>query len=114
MHIFAPRINSSEKQYQQMAWKKKYRCTECGYEAETYEGKGLFGQHITPVSCPDCHTIQNLVVGGVIGDVAPSFRSEIGRLCLRCGSDRIRTWDGHTCPQCGGTMSDTEEKEFWT
>ena len=55
-----------------MAWKRKYRCRECGYEAETYEGKGLFGQHITPVSCPDCHTIQNLVVGGVIGDVAPS------------------------------------------
>ena len=45
---------------------------DCGYEAEIYEGKGLFGQHITPVSCPDCHTIQNLVVGGVIGDVAAS------------------------------------------
>ena len=72
-----------------MAWKRIYRCAECGYEAETYEGKGLFGQHITPVSCPDCHTIQNLVVGGVIGDVAP-------------------------CPKCGGTMADTEEKEFWT
>ena len=49
-----------------MAWKRKYRCSACGYEAETYEGKGLFGQHITPVSCPDCHTIQNLVVGGVM------------------------------------------------
>ena len=49
-----------------MAWKRKYRCSVCGYEAETYEGKGLFGQHITPVSCPDCHTIQNLVVGVVL------------------------------------------------
>ena len=97
-----------------MAWKRKYRCLECGYEAETYEGTGLFGQHITPVSCPDCHTIQNLVVGGVIGDVAPSFRSEVGRLCLSCGSDRIRIWDGHTCPQCGGAMADTEEMDFWT
>ena len=48
-----------------MAWKLKYRCTSCGYEAETYEGKGLFGQHITAVSCPDCHSIQNIVVGVV-------------------------------------------------
>ena len=97
-----------------MAWKRKYRCRQCDYEAEIYEGKGLFGQHITPVSCPDCHTIQHLVVGGVIGDVAPSFRSEVGRLCLRCGSENIRIWDGSTCPKCGGKMADTEEQEFWT
>ena len=97
-----------------MAWKKRYRCTQCSYEAEIYEGKGLFGQHITPVSCPDCHTIQNLVVGGVIGDVAPSFRSEMGRLCLRCGSDRIIVWNKKTCPKCGGIMKDTEDDEFWT
>ena len=97
-----------------MAWKKHYRCMDCGYEAEIYEGKGLFGQHITPVSCPDCHTIQNLVVGGVIGDVAPSFRTEMGRLCLHCGSDRIVVWNKKTCPKCGGNMKDTEEDEFWT
>jgi len=97
-----------------MSWKRKYRCKECGYEADIYEGKGLFGQHITPVSCPDCHTIQNLVVGGVIGDVAPSFGTEVGRLCLRCGSDRIKKWDFKTCPKCGGGMEDTGEKEFWT
>ncbi|MBQ9224178.1 MAG: hypothetical protein IJ166_10735 [Prevotella sp.] len=97
-----------------MAWKKHYRCMDCGYEAEIYEGKGLFGQHITPVSCPDCHTIQNLVVGGVIGDVAPSFRTEMGRLCLHCGSDRIVVWNKKTCPKCSGNMRDTEEDEFWT
>lgn len=97
-----------------MAWKLKYRCTSCGYEAETYEGKGLFGQHITAVSCPDCHSIQNIVVGGVIGDVAPSFRSEVGRLCLHCGSERIKVWNHTTCPRCGGKMQEEEEKEFWT
>jgi len=97
-----------------VSWKKKYRCTQCGYEAEIYEGKGLFGQHITAVSCPDCRTIQNLVVGGVIGDVAPSFRSEVGRLCLRCGSDRIVKWNKKTCPKCGGRMYDVDEDEFWT
>ena len=25
-----------------MAWKLKYRCKDCGYEAEVYEGRGLF------------------------------------------------------------------------
>ncbi|MBO4826518.1 MAG: hypothetical protein J5506_04690 [Prevotella sp.] len=97
-----------------MAWKKKYRCCECGYEAEAYEGRGLFRQQITAVSCPDCHTIQQLVVGGIIGDVAPSFNSEVGRLCLHCGSDRISIWDRKTCPKCGGSMAETGEKEFWT
>ena len=83
-----------------MAWKLKYRCTSCGYEAEVYEGQGLFRQQISPMSCPDCKTIQNIVVGGIIGDVAPSFRSEAGRLCLNCGSANIRPWDKHTCPKC--------------
>ncbi len=87
-----------------MAWKLKYRCTSCGYEAEVYEGQGLFRQQISPMSCPDCKTIQNIVVGGIIGDVAPSFRSEAGRLCLNCGSADIRPWDKHTCPKCQGDM----------
>jgi Zn finger protein HypA/HybF involved in hydrogenase expression len=97
-----------------MAWKRKYKCIKCGYETDTYEGKGLFGQHIEAMSCPDCHTIQNIVVGGVIGDIAPSFASEVGRLCLRCGSDDIRKWDFHTCPKCNGEMKPLGEKEFWT
>lgn len=97
-----------------MAWKLKYRCTSCGYEAEVYEGRGLFRQHITAMSCPDCHSIQNIVVGGVIGDVAPSFRSEVGRLCLKCGSDHIQVWDRHTCPRCQGEMKEMGEREFWT
>ena len=67
----------------------------------------------------DCKTIQNIVVGGIIADVAPSYRSEVGRLCLQCGSDRIRLWDMKTCPKCAdakrqGEMEDTGEKEFWT
>ena len=97
-----------------MSWKRKYRCKVCGYEAEVYEGRGLFRQQITPMSCPDCKTIQNIVVGGIIADVAPSYRSEVGRLCLQCGSDNIRIWDGKTCPKCQGEMEDTGEKEFWT
>ncbi|MBQ7427605.1 MAG: hypothetical protein IJV20_10210 [Prevotella sp.] len=54
-----------------MAWKLKYRCKTCGYEAEVYDGRGLFRQQITAMSCPDCKTIQNIVVGGIIADVAP-------------------------------------------
>ena len=57
-----------------MACKRKYRCTTCHYEADVYEGKGLFGQHSTALSCPDCHRRENIVVGGVIGDVAPAAR----------------------------------------
>ena len=97
-----------------MAWKIKMRCDSCGYEADIYEGRGLCRQEITAVTCPDCQTIQHLVVGGVIADVAPSFRSEVGRLCLNCGSDNIRIWDKRTCPQCGSKMSPTGEREFWT
>ena len=58
-----------------MSWKLKYRCKACGYEAEVYEGRGLFRQQITPMTCPDCKTIQNIVVGGIIADVAPSYRA---------------------------------------
>jgi len=92
-----------------------------------YEGRGLFRQQITAMLCPDCNTIQNIVVGGIIADVAPSYRSEVGRLCLQCGSDNIRIWDMKTCPKCArkrehtpsetqhqGEMEDTGEKEFWT
>ena len=73
-----------------------------------------WGQHIEAMSCPDCRNIVPLVVGGVIGDAAPSFNSLVGRLCLRCGSDRIHRWDMHTCPKCGGKMHPTGEEEFWT
>ena len=41
-----------------MAWKLKYRCKVCVYETEVYDGRGLFRQQITPMSCPDCKTIQ--------------------------------------------------------
>ncbi len=97
-----------------MAWKKIYRCETCGYKAEIYEGRGLFQQEITAVTCPDCKTIQNIVVGGIIADVAPSYRSEVGRLCLQCGSDRIRIWNKKTCPKCQNEMTETGEKTFWT
>ena len=97
-----------------MAWKYKYRCKECGYEADVYEGRGLFRQQITAMICPDCNTVQNIVVGGIIADVAPSYRSEVGRLCLQCGSDNIKIWDMHTCPKCQGEVEPTGEKGFWT
>ena len=51
-----------------MSQRKTYRCRQCGYEAYDYEGRGFMGQRIESVSCPDCKTIQPLVVGGVIGD----------------------------------------------
>lgn len=96
-----------------MAWQKTFTCRQCGYQVAVYEGKGFMGQHITMISCSDCHTIQPLVVGGVIGDIAPSYRSEAGRLCLHCGSCNIKRWDGVTCPQCGGEMVEEDEKTFW-
>ncbi|KXB46321.1 hypothetical protein HMPREF1870_00920 [Bacteroidales bacterium KA00344] len=92
----------------------QYRCMQCGYTADVYEGRGFMGQHIVMVSCPDCHTVQPLVVGGVIGDTAPSFSSIVGRLCLQCGSDRIEEWAFHTCPKCKATMRPTENSKFWT
>lgn len=97
-----------------MSWKKKYVCDQCHYAVDVYEGKGLFGQQIEPMSCSDCHTVQNIVVGGVIGDVAPSFRSTVNRLCPHCSGQNISVWDMHTCPRCGGEMKDSGDKEFWT
>ena len=97
-----------------MSKKKIFRCQECGYETVIYEGRGFMGQHIEAMACPDCRNIVPLVVGGVIGDAAPSFNSLVGRLCLRCGSDRIHKWDMHTCPKCGGRMQPSGEEEFWT
>ena len=90
-----------------MSWKRRYRCKACGYEVDVYEGRGLFRQQITPMTCLDCKTIQNIVVGGIIADVAPSYRSEVGRLCLQCGSDKIHIWDKKTCPKCQGEMEGT-------
>ena len=49
-----------------MSQKKIFRCQECGYETEIYEGRGFMGQHIEAMSCPDCRNIVPLVVGGVI------------------------------------------------
>lgn len=97
-----------------MAWKHTYRCDNCGYTAEIYEGRGYFRQKITPIVCTECNSIRNIVVGGIIADVAPSFGSEVGRLCPKCGNDDIRIWDMHTCPKCKGEMKKTDEKEFWT
>jgi Zn finger protein HypA/HybF involved in hydrogenase expression len=91
----------------------QYKCIECGYTADVYEGRGFMGQHIVMVSCPDCHTIQPLVTGGVIGDSAPSFNSIVGRLCLQCGSSRITEWDKRSCPKCNSPMKPTGESEFW-
>ena len=97
-----------------MSQKKIFRCQDCRYETEVYEGRGFMGQHIEAMSCPGCRNIVPLVVGGVIGDAASSFNSLVGRLCLRCGSDRIHRWDMHTCPKCGSKMQPTGEEEFWT
>ena len=52
---------------------KIFRCQDCGYETEVYEGRGFMGQHIEAMSCPGCRNIVPLVVGGVIGDAASSF-----------------------------------------
>lgn len=100
--------------HQNMAWKHTYRCNNCGYSAEVYEGMGHFRQKISAIYCPECNSIQNIVVGGIIADVAPSFSSEVGRLCPNCGNDNIRLWDMHTCPKCQSQMRKTDEKEFWT
>ena len=97
-----------------MGFIRKYKCVACGYEADIYEGKGFMGQTIEMVSCADCHSVQPLVVGGIIGDAAPSFRTLVGRLCLNCGSERIIKWDGHTCPQCKGNMEDMGSRDFWS
>lgn len=93
---------------------KEIQMRSCGYEADIYEGKGFMGQTIEMVACADCHSVQPLVVGGVIGDAAPSFRTLVGRLCLNCGSEHIIKWDGHTCPQCKSNMEDMGGREFWS
>lgn len=97
-----------------MAEKKKYVCASCGYAVDIYEGRGLFQQEIIAMVCAECHNVENIVVGGIIGDIAPSFRSEAGRLYLRCGSDSIKRWDRLTCPKCGGRMSAEGKATFWT
>lgn len=97
-----------------MATKRTYKCDECGYCADIYEGTGFFGQHITPIVCRNCRTVQNLTVGGAIARVAPSFSSEVDRICVACGSGDVHLWDYRTCPKCNGKMMPTEEEEFWT
>lgn len=92
----------------------KYKCVACGYEADVYQGRGFMGQHIVMMSCPDCRNIVPLVVGGVIGDSAPSFNSTVGRLCLRCGSQSIQEWNGKSCPRCSSEMKPTGDTDFWT
>jgi len=49
-----------------MSQKKIFRCQDCGYETEVYEGRGFMGQHIEAMSCPDCRNIVPLVVGVVL------------------------------------------------
>ena len=97
-----------------MSKSRKMLCLSCGYETEVYYGRGLFQQEIIPMECLDCHTVQNIVVGGIIGEVAPSFNSEAGRLCPKCSSMNIRRWNRHTCPKCGGEMVAEGKDEFWT
>ena len=103
---------SNEHDY--MSKSRKMLCLSCGYETEVYDGRGLFQQEIIPMECLDCHTVQNIVVGGIIGEVAPSFNSEAGRLCPKCSSMNIRRWNRHTCPKCGGEMVAEGKDEFWT
>ena len=81
-----------------MAWKLKYRCSQCGYEAEVYEGRGLFRQEIRAVSCPDCKSIQNIVVGGIIADVAPSYSKSL--TCLAGQGFFLYIWNGCYAMKC--------------
>ena len=97
-----------------MAWKKKYRCVQCGYEGALYDGYGFFKQHIATMTCGECHSLQNIVVGGIIGEIAPSYGSEFGRLCPQCSSQDMKIWDGVTCPKCSGRMEYSGDKEYWT
>ena len=86
-----------------MSQKKIFRCQDCGYETEVYEGRGFMGQHIEAMSCPDCRNIVPLVVGGVIGDAAPSFNSLVGRLYPWCKTVHRAIPDRSVCPNafCG-------------
>lgn len=88
------------------------RCASCGYETVVYEGRGLFRQEIIPMECLECHTVQNIVVGGIIGEVAPSFNSEAGRLCPKCSSMNIRRWNLHTCPYAAAKWWIRERPSF--
>lgn len=97
-----------------MAEVKTYKCASCGYECKHYSGRGFFGQKISSVVCMSCKTVQQITVGGIIADVAPSFSSEYGRLCPNCMSQNLTIWDEKTCPRCGGTMFASSESEFWT
>ena len=97
-----------------MAEVKTYKCASCGYECKHYSGRGFFGQKISSVVCMSCKTVQQITVGGIIADVAPSFSSEYGRLCPNCMSQNLTIWDEKTCPKCGGTMFASNESEFWT
>lgn len=95
-----------------MSQKKIFRCQECGYETEIYEGRGFMGQHIEAMSCPDCRNIVPLVVGGVIGDAAPSFNSLVGRLCLRCGSEGFTGGICTPVPNAGAGCTPRVKKNF--
>ena len=97
-----------------MAEVKTYKCASCGYECKHYSGRGFFGQKISSVVCMSCKTVQQITVGGIISDVAPSFSSEYGRLCPNCMSQNLTIWDEKTCPKCGGTMFASSKSEFWT
>ena len=37
-----------------MSWKIKYKCSQCGYTTDIYQGKGFMGQEIISISCQDC------------------------------------------------------------
>lgn len=97
-----------------MASKFTYICKNCGYQCDSYTGRGFFGQKISMVECLNCNTIQPLTVGGIIADVVPNFSSEYGRLCPQCMSDKLKVWDERTCPKCGSEMTTDGKKEFWT
>ena len=59
-----------------MAWKKQFRCKQCGYEADVYEGRGFMGQHISTMTCPDCqllfHAHRAAAAADITGDYAPT------------------------------------------
>ena len=44
-----------------MSQKKIFRCQDCGYETEVYEGRGFMGQHIEAMSCPDCRKLASYI-----------------------------------------------------
>ena len=57
-----------------MSWKLKYRCKTCGYEAEVYEGRGLFRQQITPMSCPEERLFHDWLYNDIFRHRQISFR----------------------------------------